>query len=148
MARRPKNGSTGPTETVATALIMPTDTVIRKLAKEKRSAKARVGEINGEVVNSIAKAVEDKHVDRKALSIACQLDNLDDERLHVTYFHLLKYIEDLGIKKRAEGHEKEVFGFAKEGDAEADDQPGDDGKVTPIGSAARRVAERAGEPTS
>lgn len=127
-------------------MIMPTDAVIRKLAKEKRSAKARVGEINSEVGNSIAKAVKDKHVDRKALSIACQLDNLDDERLHVTYFHLLKYIEDLGVKKRAEGHEKEVFGFAKQDDGETDEQESSDGKVTPIGSAARRVAERAGDP--
>lgn len=139
MARRPgKNGKSSTAE--ATTLILPADTVIQKLAKDKRNAKKRMQSISGEIGQTIGNAVEDKHVDRKALSIACQLDALDEERLHVTYFHLMKYMDDLGIPKRAKAQEEMYPEHGGEGEQEADD-----GKVTPIGSAGRKVVEKAGE---
>lgn len=138
MAKTPKSGKSGPTETTATTLILPADTVIQKLAKEKRNAKKRMQSISGEIGQAIGKAVEEKHVDRKALSIACQLDALDEERLHVTYFHLIKYMDDLGIPTRAKAQE-EMF------DEHKVEETKDDGKVTHIGAAARKVAETAGE---
>lgn len=136
MARSPKNGKGGPTETVATTLILPPETVIQKLARDKRNAKKRTQSINGELGQAIGKAVEEKHVDRKALSIAWQLDAMDEERLHVTYFHLLRYMDDLGIPKRAKAQEEM---FEDHNDGEGDD------KITHIGAAARKVAEKAGE---
>lgn len=141
MARTPRNGKSGPTEATATTLLMPAESVIQKLAQAKRSAKKRTQSINGELGQTIGKAVEDKNVDRKALSIACQLDNLPEERLHVTYFHLLKYMDDLGIPKRAKAQE-EMFEEHKS------DTGGGDGKVTHIGTAARKVVEGAGERTA
>ena len=141
MARAPKNGKSGATEVVATTLIMPPEKTIQNLAKEKRNAKKRMQSISGEIGQAIGKAVEDKHVDRKALSIACSLDALDDERLHVTYVHLMEYIEHLGIKKRALA-QAELF---EDRPKQEDDDHKDDGKVTHIGAAARKVAEAAGE---
>ena len=138
MARTPKKGSTGETEATATTLILPPAKKIQDLAKEKRNAKKRMQSISGEIGQSIAKAVEEKHVDRKALSMACALDALDDERLHVTYVHLMEYITFLGIDKRATA-QGEMFEQTS-----AEEEPKDDGKVTPIGAAARKVAERAG----
>lgn len=140
MARAPKNGKSGATEVVATTLIMPPEKTIQNLAKEKRNAKKRMQSISGEIGQAIGKAVEDKHVDRKALSIAWALDALDDERLHVTYVHLMEYIEHLGIKKRALA-QAELF----EDRPKADDADESESNVRPIGSAARKVAEAAGE---
>lgn len=145
MARKPKNGKSGPTETVATNLIMPASAVIQGIAKAKRSAKKRTGQINGEVGDMIAKAVENKHLDRKACGIACQLDAMDDERLGPTYFHLLRYLDDLGIPTRATAQSeafqaKDTGPGLKKGDG---DEP--EGNVTRIGTAARKVAEQAGE---
>lgn len=155
MARAPKkdkNGkNTGQTETVATTLLMPAPKVMQDIAKAKRSAKKRTGVINGEVGDMIAKAVENKHLDRKACSIACQLDAMDDERLGVTYFHMLRYFDDLDIPKRAKA-QNEMFeakdtGPGLKSNGKDDDGEGEEtaGNVTRIGTAARKVAERAGE---
>lgn len=144
MARKPKNGKSGPTEVVATNLLMPPAAEIQKIAKAKRSAKKRNGQINGEVGDMIAKAVENKHLDRKACSIACQLDAMDDERLGVTYFHVLRYMDDLGIPERAKA-QNQMFEAKETGPGMKDGEEAGDGKVTHIGTAARKVAERAGE---
>lgn len=140
MARSPKNGKSGATEVVATTLILPTKKTIEDLAQEKRNSKKRMQAISGTLGQTIGKAVEEKHVDRKALSIACQLDALDEERLHVTYFHLLKYMDDLGIPTRAKAQE-ELFEEHKPDDHKED---AGEGKMTRIGAAARKVAEDAG----
>jgi hypothetical protein len=130
MARAPKNGKSGPTEVVATTLLLPPRKTVEDLAREKRNAKKRTQSIAGELGEAIGKAVENKHLDRKALSIACALDALPDEKLHVTYHHLLEYLEWLGVKKRAEAQER-MF----------EDNVGN---VTKIGDAARKVVEEAG----
>lgn len=139
MARAPKNGKSGETEVQATTLLLPTEKKIQDLAKEKRNAKKRMQSISGEIGQSIAKAVEEKHVDRKALSMACALDAMDDERLHVTYVHLMEYIKFLGVDKRALAQAELFEDRPKEGE-----EPKGDGNVTHIGAAARKVAERAG----
>lgn len=145
MARSPKNGKSGPTEVVATNLLMPAPKVIQDIAKAKRSAKKRTGQINGEVGDMIAKAVENKHLDRKAAGLACQLDAMDDERLGVTYFHLLRYLDDLGIPARAKA-QAQMFDAKETGPGMKDkDGEADEGNVTRIGTAARKVAERTGE---
>lgn len=50
----------------------------------------------------VAKAVETKHFDRKALSIVRGLEAMSDNKLQVTLPHLLMYIDALELAKRAE----------------------------------------------
>lgn len=137
MAR--KAGTNGKSSTPqATTLLMPDEGVIPKLSKAKRDARKQMRSAGAIFSDKFAKAQEEKHVDRRAANIAFNLDALDDKTLHVTYFHLLRYFDDLGIPARATA-QSEAF--------EADETgPGvkDDDKVTPIGRAARKVAEQAG----
>lgn len=138
-----------------TTLVLTPKTVLEELSKARRDTKKRVQSMNGTLGEKIGKAVEEKHLDRKAFGLACQLDALDDERLHVTYFNLLYYMEQMGIEKRATAQE-ELFvnGGADDEDGE-DDAPANgkaNGKgrakkdnVTPIGKAARAVTEAAGD---
>jgi hypothetical protein len=112
MSKKPKSGTVG--AALETTIIFPTKTLIEDLAKAKRDTKKRTQSANGTLGEKIGKAVEDHHLDRKAFSLACQLDAMDDERLHITYHSLLKYCEDLGVTKRATAQE-ELFD-ASEGD--------------------------------
>jgi hypothetical protein len=125
MARAPKDGKSGPTETVATTLLLPSAKLVKDLVQEGRNVKKRTQSIAGEFGEKIAAAVENKHLDRKALSLARTLDALADEKLHVTYIHLMEYIEWLGIKKRALAQE-ELFEDSrrKPGEDEEDFQKG------------------------
>ena len=142
MARVPKNGKSGPTKTVATTLLMPDSKTVQALAKSRRSTQKRTREISGEFGNEVGKAVEKKHVDRKALSIACQLNDMSAEKLHVTYFHMLRYLDDLGVPERATA-QQELFDQGPQEGAETEADEGE-GNVTRIGRAARNVAEQAG----
>lgn len=139
---KPKSDTIG--SVLTTAIIFPPKSTVQDLAKLKRDTKKRTQSQNGKLGESIKTACEDKHLDRKAFSMACQLENLDDERLHVTYHSLIKYCEDLGVTKRAMAQE-ELFDGGTGGEPEAKvSDKADDGKVTPIGRAARKVAESAG----
>lgn len=89
-----------------TTIIFPPKALIEELTKAKRDTKKRTSSMNGTLGEKIKSAVEDKHLDRKAFSIACQLEAMDDERLHVTYHSLLKYCEDNGVTKRALSQEE------------------------------------------
>lgn len=140
----------GPLETT---IIFPTKAIVLELAEAKRNTKKRTQSANGTLGEKIGKACEESHLDRKAFSLACQLDAMDDERLHITYHSLLKYCEDLGVTKRALAQEElfdpnateEERGGAR-GDDDDDPKSGRGGStVTPIGGAARRVAEAAGK---
>lgn len=148
MAKAPKNGKSGPTETVATTLLLPPTKTVQDLAKMRRNTKKRTQSLSGEFGTEVGKAVENKHLDRKAHAIACQLDAMDDQKLHVTYFHLLKYLDDLEIPKRAKAQEELFDEHKPKGEAgETAEEPGAgaaDGNVRHIGSAARKVAEAAG----
>lgn len=141
---KPKIGTVG--AALETTIIFPPKSLVEDLAKAKRDTKKRTQSANGTLGEKIGSAVEDKHLDRKAFSMACQLDAMDDERLHITYHSLLKYCEDLGVTKRATAQE-ELFDSEASGDEPEGKMTGggkDDGKVTPIGRGGRKVAETAG----
>lgn len=132
-----------------TTLVLTPKSTLEELAKAKRDTKKRVQSMNGTLGEKIAAATENKHLDKKAFSIACALDQLDDERLHVTYFNLLYYLDALGVEKRATAQE-ELFvnGGTDEEDEDAPGKKGGKDKgatVTPIGKAARAVTEKAGD---
>src|ERR1700761_1727735 len=99
-----KNGTVGSVH--ETALMLTPKNLLDELAKAKRDTKKRTQSISGTLGQKIAEAVENKHLDRKAFSIACQLDALDDEKLHITYHNLLYYMEALGVEKRATAQEE------------------------------------------
>jgi hypothetical protein len=117
MSKKPKSGTVG--AALETTIIFPPKTLVEELAKAKRDTKKRTQSANGTLGEKIGAAVEDKHLDRKAFSIACQLDALDDERLHITYHSLLKYCEDLGVTKRATAQEELFDGTGADTEPEA-----------------------------
>ena len=128
-----------------TTIIMTPKTTLEELAKAKRDTKKRTQSMSGTLGEKIAKAVEEKHLDRTAFSIACRLEGMDDERLHRVWHNLLYYAEALGIEKRANAQQKLFTGDEEnEPTAKFGDKASDDGKVTPIGKAARAVTEAAG----
>ena len=141
MAR--KNGKVGGVH--ETTIVMTPKTTLEELAKAKRDTKKRVQSMNGTLGEKIAAAAENKHLDKKAFSMACALDALDDERLHLTYHNLLYYMEAMGIEQRATAQE-ELFvnGGGEDDEEDGEKSPKGDGKVTSIGRAARKVAEAAG----
>jgi len=168
---KPKSGGTVG-GAFATTIVFPPPDVVTDLAEAKRNTKKRTQSMNGTLGEKIGKAVEDKHLDRKAFSMACQLDAMDDERLHITFHSLLKYCEDLGVTKRATAQEELFDGTgaaaepegkivdvkpakpkkdaAKDGNGEKP-KPKKDGKdadnVTALSRVGRgrQVAEKAGE---
>lgn len=128
-----KNGKTG--ETMATTLLFPAKSVVEKLSKAKRDTRKRVRDINDEFGKKFAKGVDEEHGDRRALNILFNLDSLDDKQLHVTWMHLMKGAEDLGIVARA----------TAQGELFENGEDDDNDNVTKIGAAARKVSEKAGE---
>lgn len=141
MARKP--GTNGRSSTLmATTLLMPDASVMPKLSKAKQAAKKQASAASGVFGDKFSKAQEKDHVDRRAANIAFGLDALDDKTLHVTYFHMMRYLDDMGVTDRAT-KQGELFERGGE-ETEETEQTGDDGKVTPIGKAARKVAEQAG----
>lgn len=90
----------------STTIIFPKNDVITDLAEAKRNAKKRSQSINGTLGEKIGAAVEDQHLDRKAFGLACQLEAMDDERLHVTFHSLLHYLDVMGVTKRATAQEE------------------------------------------
>jgi hypothetical protein len=117
-------------------LMPPTNDVIN-LARRRKSAKKQQAELSGTIGEAIAQAVEKKHLDRKAFGLACQLDSLSDEKLAISYYHLLRYIDDLGIPERASAQ-----GNMFEEDAGKADET-DDGKPRVV--AGRDTEEAAGK---
>ena len=57
--------------------------------------------VSDSIKESIEIAKETQHLDPLALAIGRRLDKLPDEKLAVTLPHLLKYIDDMGLEKRA-----------------------------------------------
>lgn len=133
-----------------TTIIFTPKSVLEELAKDKRNAKKRSQSIAGTLGEKIAKAVDEKHLDRKAFGIATQLEAMDDERLHLTVYNLLHYLDVLGIMKRATAQE-EMFepGESSEPVGRFSDEKSDDGGKGGKGlrvaaSEGRRTAEAAG----
>lgn len=169
MAPRARRGEETEAEDAAQestiALVLPPTTVLKDLARLKKSTSARSSVITDEYSKAVQKAVEKKHVDRKANSIAQSLAAMDDGKLAITLPHLLHYIEALGLEERA-SKQAEMFGNGvTEGEEEAEGEEDETdtkkkrkkrnggrrqaaaeaSNVTPIGSAARDVVEEAGK---
>lgn len=104
MAKKPKASTIG--EELETTIIFPPKTLVEELAKLKRDTKKRTQSMNETLGEKIGSACEEKHLNRKAFGIACQLDALDDETLHIVYHSMIKYCEDLGVTKRASAQEE------------------------------------------
>lgn len=145
-----KKGVAGDTSSAATTtLLMPPKKTVVDLAKEASDAKQRMQSTSGVLGKKVSDAVENKHLDRKAFGLARQLAAMDDERLHITYFHLMKYLEDLGVVARATA-QGELFesGGAETGEESeegGEEVSGGDGVVSLSETrAARQVAEAAG----
>jgi hypothetical protein len=71
--------------------------LVRRLKSAGKVAQEKAGEM-GEMV---AKAVETKHFDRKALSMVRGLEAMSDNKLQVTLPHLMMYIDALGLPERS-----------------------------------------------
>jgi hypothetical protein len=127
-------------------LLMPATNVVVSLAGEKRRTKKRIGEISGEHADSVKSAADKKHLDKKAFAMATSLDALSDEKLQVTYFHLLRYMDDLKIPERASAQEQLPLNNGDEETEEetAGQEQGHGLRVVRHGEG-RQVAEAAGE---
>jgi hypothetical protein len=79
----------------------PTAEQITKLVHKLDTFDGQKKDISDVSRETIAKAKETQHLDPLALAIGRRLNKLDDEKLAVTLPHLLKYIDDLGLEKRA-----------------------------------------------
>lgn len=149
--KAPKKGVVGDASgPETTTLLMPPTSTVKLLAKDAADSKKRMQSISGTLGKKIGDAAANKHLDRKAFGIARGLADMDDERLHITYFHLLKYLDDLGVVQRAtaQGEMFESRGI-EDSDETEDDTDGEDaseGKVVQLGQTrvAREVAEAAG----
>jgi hypothetical protein len=106
MAKAPKPKTSKVGSILETTIVFSPKSTVVELAEARRNTKKRVQSQNGTLGNAIAKAVEEKHLNRKAFGIACQLDALDDETLHVVYFNLLHYLDALDVTKRATAQEE------------------------------------------
>lgn len=128
------------------ALPVPSTNDVVNLARRCKALKKQGAEVTGQIGEMIAQAVEKKHLDRKAFGMARQLDAMSDDKLRVTYRHLLKYIDDLGVAKRATAQgdmfeEEDEEGAGEPAGAEA--QGADDNVVR--SDFARRQKESQGE---
>ena len=132
-----KRGKAASPKSDETTLLMPPTQTVQSLANEKRRTKKKLSEIAGDLGTSVKSAVDKKHLDKTAFAIATRLDALSDDKLAVTYYHLLRYMDDLDIPNRASA-QGQMFEDAKEADGEK--AAGAD-NVTPIGQAARKVVE-------
>lgn len=157
MARSPANGEGSEAE--ATTLVFAKKSTWEELLEAKRTASKRSKSANGTYSTTLTRLVDDGHMDRRAARMVLALDAIeDDSDLHVTIHHMFDGLKKLGILKRAMAQEElfsdhqidpgsiaaSVKGKKKpQGAAKVGDGTGDN--VTPIGEAARKVAERAGE---
>lgn len=156
MARKPgKNGKSS--TPMATTLMLPSDNVLvgengqGGLAETRRIQTQRSKSAAGVYRTRVGTAVEKDHLDAQAWALANRLADLDDDTLHVRYFHLLHYMEILGVVKRATAQE-ELFAAGETGPEpkakngkgadHEEDEDGDGAKH--LGGAVREVAEKAG----
>lgn len=79
----------------------PTPDQVTKIAQKLDLNDTKRKLVTDESKETIARAKETQHLDPLAMSIARRLGRLEDEKLAVTLPHLLRYIEDLGLSKRA-----------------------------------------------
>ena len=75
---------------------------LKKLVKAKENARKQTSEINGDIGDMIADAIEKDNLDKVAFAMATRLDRMSPEKLWVTLPALLYYIDELGLKEKAE----------------------------------------------
>lgn len=136
---------------MATTLMLPSDNVLvgedgkGGLRETRRVQTARSKSAAGVYRTRVGTCVDKEHLDAQAWAIANRLADLDDETLHVRYFHLLHYIQILGVENRATAQE-EMFAAGETGPSPKTGGDAEDETSTSkrIGAAARKVAEEAG----
>ena len=75
---------------------------LKKLVKAREGARKQTSEINGGIGDMVADAIEKDNLDKVAFAMACRLDRMSPEKLWVTLPALLYYIDELGLKEKAE----------------------------------------------
>jgi hypothetical protein len=143
MARTPaKNGKAS--EAMATTLMLPKTKTLTSLLDTKGTQLKRASNATGVYRQAVGTAKEKDHLDTWAWATASKMAEMQDDTLHVRYFHLLHYLEELGVTKRATAQE-EMFSAGETGPKLGDEDDGDEHSTTKrIGRAARQVAEAAG----
>lgn len=149
MARTPaKNGKAS--KPMATTLMLPPTKKLLDLADTKRIQKKKSDSAIGVYRQKLGEMTEKDHLDKAAWGIAVGLHEIEDEEtLHVRYFHLMHYLEELGVVKRATAQE-EMFSAGEmnpkpNGNGADEEEEADDTSASKrVGAAAREVAEKAG----
>lgn len=127
----------------AETLRMPEESFLGRLLSRVNSLRKQSRVASGQAGEMIGQAVEKNSLDRKAFAIARQLADMEDAKLRITYRHLMKYLDDLGVAKRATA-QIEMFDQDGEENEQDEAEQGGDGKVVTLNTGAREVAEAAG----
>lgn len=139
MARKP--GTNGRSSTpMATTLIIPGKKVLDGLIETLKRAASAIGVYR----QKVGDAVEKDHLDKWAYGVASKMAEMEDDVLHVRYFHLMHYLEEMGVVKRATAQEEMFAGGETGPSPKANGHADGDDKATRIGAAARDVVEKAG----
>lgn len=134
---------------MATILVLPKGKDLAALADTKRIQGKKAASATGVYRQRLGEMVENGQLDKKAWAIAVGLHEIEDEEtLHATYFHLLHYMDELGVTKRATAQE-EMFdgsetGPGPNGKGKGHDDDGAGEGPKHMGGAVRKVAETAG----
>jgi hypothetical protein len=111
----------GPT-TTATGIRVPTPQEVKDLVRRADVQSKQASEAAGAVGEMIAKAVESKHFNRKALSVVRSFNSMSDNKLAEALPAFLYYCDCLGLKERAEKQGKlDLDTKAASADGEGDD---------------------------
>lgn len=107
MARGRKTTETTEEKPQATEAVKPgeakaaiSQNKLKNLLKAKRGAKKETGEINGRIGQSIANAIENDHLHRKAFGWICQLDMMEPEKISDLLDNFEYYLDISGINDR------------------------------------------------
>lgn len=104
-------------------LKMPDEDYVVRLHQRTGSLRKQARTASGQAGEMIAQGVDKHHLDRKAFAIARGLADMEDPKLAITYRHLLKYLDDLGVTKRATA---QLDLFAGGDDGAREDADGDE----------------------
>ena len=146
--RKPRAKRDPEAETTTTAVAdnpkMISPNKLKKLLTHARKAHQDGRSIAGELGSAIKTAADNDNLHKKAFASVRSADRMEPEALADYFAHRDYYEETLGLRKRAGSVMRMDFGDGDGAEPDEDGDPADDGKVTQIGTAARRVAEAAG----
>jgi hypothetical protein len=104
---------------------VPPTNHVKSFIPKLRNMKAEVNAKSGEIGKAVAEAVEKHHYDRKALSIARQLEQLahsNPSKFSITYNHLVKMMDDLDFERKAN---EQIEMFSQQAESDEDDGQSD-----------------------